>query len=220
MIAVLAATILFQATNALTAKEAKAGWLLLFDGKTTTGWHTFKEKTTLPGWVVKDGILKSVDPGNAGDLVTDAKFDWFELTLDYNLDKGQNSGIMFRVGDGGGATWHTGPEVQIYDDHGEPGAQKSGWLYELYSSPVDSTKPPGEWNHFRIIVAPKQCATYVNGVKYYDYVLGSDDFKARVAKSKFIEFPDFAKLPTGSIAIQGDHGVVSFKNIKIRPIKG
>ncbi len=220
MLAALAATFIFQTANTLTAREARSGWILLFDGQTTKGWHTFKEKEAKPGWVVKDGVLTSVDPDNAGDLVTDAKFDWFELTLDYNLGKGQNSGIMFRVADEGEAIWYSGPEVQIYDDHGEPGAQKTGWLYELYSSPVDSTNPPGEWNHFRIIVAPKKCMTYVNGVKYYEYVLGSDDFKARVAKSKFADMPLFAKLPKGSIGIQGDHGVVSFRNIKIRPIRG
>ncbi len=220
MIGALAVTFFLQAANMLSLKEAKTGWTLLFDGKTTEGWHTFKESKALPGWVVKDGVLTSVDPGNAGDLVSNAKFDWFELELDYNVQKGQNSGIMFGVADDGDATWHSGPEIQIYDDHGEPGAQKSGWLYELYSSPVDSTKPSGQWNHFKIVVAPKKCATYVNGVKYYEYVLGSDEFKARVAKSKFNEFPQFAKVPKGSICIQGDHGVVSFKNIKIHALKG
>jgi hypothetical protein len=214
--AAIFAVVALQTMNTLTAWEARQGWELLFDGQTTKGWHTFKEAGVRPGWQVKDGILTSVDPNNSGDLVTDQKFDWFELSLDYNLPKGQNSGIMFRVADDGDATWTSGPEVQIYDDHGEPGAQKTGWLYELYSSPVDSTHPVGQWNHFRIVVAPKKCATYVNGVKYYEYVLGSPDFLARVAKSKFANMPEFAKLPSGSIAIQGDHGVVSFRNIKIR----
>lgn len=220
MIAVLAASLLIQSANMLTPKEIKAGWQLLFDGQTTKGWHNFKEQGVHSGWTVKDGVLTSSDADNAGDIVTDDKYEWFELQLDFNIAKGQNSGIMYHVADDGEATWHSGPEIQIYDDHGEPGAQKTGFLYELYDSKVDSTKPAGQWNHFRIIVAPKKCETYVNGVKYYEYVLGSPDFNARVAKSKFAEFPNFGKLKTGTICIQGDHGVVSFKNIKIRRIKG
>ncbi len=210
---------LAQAMNTLTPAERKAGWKLLFDGKTTHGWHNFKAKGVGPGWQIKDGVLTSVDPATAGDIVTDDKYDWFEISLDYNLTKGGNSGIMFHVADEGDTIWTSGPEVQIYDDHGEEGAQKSGWLYELYSSPVDSTKPPGEWNHFRIVIAPKKCETYVNGVKYYEFVLGSDDFWARVAKSKFAQMPLFGKIQKGTIGIQGDHGTVSFRNIKVRPIK-
>jgi hypothetical protein len=216
---ILAAIAMLQAANTLSADEQKQGWKLLFDGKTTAGWHNFKAQGVGPGWVVKDGVLTSEDPGKAGDIVTDEKFDWFELELDYNVAKGQNSGIMYHVADTGESTWNSGPEIQIFDHQGYVNPQKTGWLYELYSASVDSTKPAGEWNHMRIVVTPKHCETDINGVKYYDYVLGSDDFWARVKKSKFVEYPEFAKLATGSIGIQGDHGVVSFRNIKIKPVK-
>jgi hypothetical protein len=220
MLAVLATAILAaQPDNTLTPREVRHGWQLLFDGKTLNGWHSFEKPAPGPGWRVADGVLSSANPDTAGDLVTFAKYDWFEITLDFNLTKGGNSGVMFHCADEGPYMWYSGPEVQIYDDHGEPHAQKTGWLYELYSSKVDSTKPPGQWNHFRIVIAPKMCSTYVNGVKYYDFVLGSQDFKDRVAKSKFADMPLFAKLTSGSIGIQGDHGVVSFKNIKVRRIK-
>jgi hypothetical protein len=69
------------------------------------------------------------------------------------------------------------------------------------------------------MIAPNKCFTEINGQRYYEFVYGSEDFWSRVKKSKFAEFPNFAKLPTGRIAIQGDHGVVSFRNMKIRPIK-
>ncbi len=221
MLTAIAAALLFQTTPTLTPKEVKAGWKLLFDGKTTAGWHNFKAEGVGSGWTIKDGVLTSSDPGKAGDIVTDDKFDWFELQLDFNVGKGQNSGIMFHVADTGEATWHSGPEIQIYDapDPKEPGVQKTGFLYQLYVPKVESTKPAGQWNHMRLVIAPKKCATYINGVKYYEFVLGSADFKARVAKSKFNEWPTFGTFPTGSIGIQGDHGIVSFKNIKIRPIK-
>ncbi|MGV3614972.1 MAG: 3-keto-disaccharide hydrolase [Fimbriimonas sp.] len=219
MLAALTAFAVLQGGGALTADETKAGWRLLFDGKTTKGWHNFRGEGVKPGWVVKDGVLVCADPANAGDIVTDEKFEWFELSLEYNLTKGGNSGIMFHVADDGDATWHSGPEIQLYDHQEDANPQKTGWLYELYSSPTDSTKPAGEWNQMRILVTAGKCETYVNGVKYYEYVLGSEDFKARLAKSKFAEMPNFAKVRKGSIAIQGDHGVVSFRNIKVRPIK-
>ena len=219
MLAALAVTLLFQPDNTLTPREMRSGWRLLFDGQTTKGWHSFKEQGIRPGWTVKDGVLAITDASNAGDIVTDEKFDWFELTLDWNVGRGQNSGVMLHVADDSETIWTSGPEVQIYDDNGEPGAQKNGFLYELYDSKVDSTKPAGQWNHFRILVTPKKCETDVNGVKYYEWVWGSDDFWARVAKSKFAQYPGFAKLTKGTIGLQGDHGLVQFRNIKIRSIK-
>ncbi|MFY9234865.1 MAG: DUF1080 domain-containing protein [Fimbriimonadaceae bacterium] len=207
-----------QANNTLTNAEKKAGWKLLFDGRTTQGWHNFKAKGVSEGWQVENGALVIKDSSKAGDIITDEQFDWFELTLDFNMGKGENSGIMYRVTEEGKATWHSGPEIQLYDST-DGGVQKTGWLYQLYESKVDSTKPAGEWNTMRILVSPTKSQTDVNGVKYYEYSFGSADFWARVAKSKFNEFPMFAKAAKGSIAIQGDHGKVAFRNIKIRPIK-
>lgn len=220
MLTTLLVAAILQAPNTLTQAEVKAGWKLLFDGKTTNGWHNFKGKGVSAGWRVKDGVLTSYIPETAGDIVTDEKFDWFELTLDYNLTKGGNSGIMFRVVEDGEAAWHSGPEVQIYDHAPGPDIEISGYLYQLYKPNTHADKPAGEWNHLRILVSPKVCETEMNGVKYYEYVFGSKDFWDRVAKTKFSEFPQFAKADKGSIAIQGDHGVVSFRNLKIRPIKG
>jgi hypothetical protein len=106
------------------------------------------------------------------------------------------------------------------------GRQLSGWLYALYQPPVDSktgkpldaTKPAGQWNHIRLLITPEKCEHDINGVKYFEYVLHSDDFNARLAKSKFAQMPPFAKSDVGKIALQGDHGAISFRNIKIRPI--
>ncbi|HLK15547.1 MAG TPA: DUF1080 domain-containing protein [Fimbriimonadaceae bacterium] len=219
MLACLAAALAMQPDNTLTRQEKRDGWILLFDGKTTKGWHSFKQKGIQPGWTVKEGVLAITDAEHAGDIVTDGKYDWFELQLDWNVGKGQNSGVMLHVADDSETIWTSGPEVQIYDDHGEPGAQKNGWLYDLYDSKVDSTHPAGQWNHFRILVTPEKCETDVNGVKYYEWVWGSNDFWARVAASKFHQWPEFAKLTKGTIGLQGDHGLVQFKNIKLKPIK-
>jgi hypothetical protein len=212
--------------NTLTGSEKAAGWKLLFDGKTLTGWHNFKKEGVRPGWQVKDGTLACVDPHDAGDIVTADKFDWFELELDYNISEGGNSGIMYHVTEEGNAAWATGPEIQLEDNAKAADPQRCGWLYALYQpatdpktgKPIDATKPAGEWNHLRIVISPEKCVHEVNGVKYVEYVLGSDDFKARVAKSKFGTMPLFAKSDSGYIALQGDHGQVSFRNIKVRAI--
>jgi len=212
--------------NTLTAAEQAAGWKLLFDGKDFNGWHNFKNAGVRPGWQVKDGALVCADPHNAGDIVTTDRFDWFELELDYNISVAGNSGIMFHVTDEGGAVWATGPEFQLEDNVAAADKIRCGWLYALYQPPLDpktgqtldATKPVGEWNHVRLLVSPEKCEHDINGVKYFDYVLGSEDFNQRVAKSKFGKMPHFAKSDSGYIALQGDHGQVSFRNIKIRPI--
>ena len=212
--------------NTLTQSERAAGWKLLFDGTDLNGWHNFKKDGVRPGWQVRDGALVCVDPHNAGDIVTSNQFGAFELQLDYNIAEAGNSGIMFHVTDGGGAVWATGPEFQLEDNEKAADPQRCGWLYALYQPPVDpatgktldATKPVGQWNHVRLLVTPAKCVHEINGVKYFEYVIGSEDFNARVAKSKFSKMPLFAKSATGYLALQGDHGQVSFRNNKILPL--
>lgn len=167
------------------------------------------------------------DPHHAGDLVTGDEFDWFELELEYNISPGGNSGIIYHIAKEGGAVWASGPEFQLEDNAKAADPQRCGWLYALYQPPIDpktgkpldATKPAGEWNKVRLVISPEKCEHYINGVKYFDYVLGSNDFKARVAKSKFAKMPLFAKFDKGAIALQGDHGQITFRNIKIRPLQ-
>ena len=212
--------------NTLSNAENAAGWQLLFDGQTFSGWHNFKKAGVRPGWQIKDNTLVCVDPHNAGDIVTSNKFEWFELQLDYNISEAGNSGIMYHVTDAGGAVWSTGPEFQLEDNEKAADKIRCGWLYALYQPPLDpktgkildATKPVGKWNHVRLVIAPEKCVHEINGVKYFEYVLGSDDFKARVAKSKFGKMPFFAKFNSGYLALQGDHGSIAFRNIKIRPL--
>lgn len=234
----LTATVLFAAVlatagaaepaapNTLTAAEKSAGWQLLFNGTDLKGWSNFKTTTIRPGWQAKDGQLVCVDPKNAGDLVNAAKFGWFELQLDYNITEGGNSGIIFHVTEKGGAVWASGPEFQLEDNAKAADPQRCGWLYGLYQPPVDpatgkildATKPAGQWNLVRLVIGPDKCFHEINGVRYFEYVLGSEDFKKRVAASKFASMPEFAKSGAGAIALQGDHGSISFRNIKVRPL--
>lgn len=213
--------------NVLSLTEKSEGWKLLFNGKDLKGWSNFKSKDVKPGWKVADGTLVCVDPSNAGDLVTKDEYEWFELEFDYKMGFAANSGVMYHVSDKGGMVWETGPEIQLQDNPNARDAQLCGWLYQLYKpeidpktqKPFDATKPNTEWGHIRVVISPEKCEHYVNGVKYFEYVLGSEDFNKRVAASKFGSMPNFAKAEKGFIALQGDHGTVSFKNIKIKPLK-
>jgi hypothetical protein len=212
--------------NSLTKAEQADGWQLLFDGQSFAGWHNFKMDSVRSGWQITNGTLVCADPHNAGDIVTSNKFDWFELQLDYNISEAGNSGIMFHVTDAGDRVWQTGPEFQLEDNEKAADKIRCGWLYALYQPPIDpatgktldATKPVGQWNHVRLVISPAKCIHEINGVKYFEYVLHSDDFNARVAKSKFGKMPNFAKSDNGYIALQGDHGSVAFRNIKIRPL--
>lgn len=211
--------------NKLTAEEEKAGWKLLFDGESTKGWRNFKKDSISGGWKVVDGTLARAE-NNAGDIVTTDKYGAFELSLDYKISKGGNSGLMYHVTEEEGAPWATGPEIQIQDNKDGHDPQKSGWLYQLYKpelnpttkEPLDATKPAGEWNTVRILITPQKCEQYMNGVKYCEYVKGSKDWDEKVAASKFGAMPKFGKATEGFISLQ-DHGnEVAYRNIKIRPI--
>jgi hypothetical protein len=213
--------------NTLSAPEKAAGWKLIFDGKTFSGWHNFKKDSVRPGWQIQEGTLACVDPHDAGDLVSPEQYQWFELELEYKIAEGGNSGIMYHVAQDRGAAWETGPEFQLEDNAKAKDPQRCGWLYALYQPPIDTktgkpldaTKPAGEWNHVRLLISPEKCEHAINGVKYFDYVLGSPEFNERVAKSKFAKMPMFAKTGKGHIALQGDHGQVSFRNLKVRLIE-
>lgn len=212
--------------NRLSKKEQRAGWKLLFDGKTTNGWRNFRKQDISSEWKVVDGALCRMGK-NAGDIVTVDQYDNFELQLDYKVPAHANSGIMFRVSEDKGAPWATGPEIQILDNtdpNGDP--QRAGWLYALYQSPmdkktgkpVDATKPVGHWNRVRLVCNGPKVEQYLNGVKYAEYEIGSQDWNTRLAASKFSKMEGFGKNTRGHIALQGDHGDVCFTNIKIRPL--
>lgn len=214
-----------QAPNTLSDDEKKAGWTLLFDGKTTEGWKSYGKTTLNPNWKVEDGTL--CHKVNAGDISTTKEFDSFEFQMDYKIGVKGNSGIMFHVNEGRGAAWATGPEVQLEDNATADDPVRCGWIYALYQppndpktgKPLDATKPTMQWNHIRVLVTPKKGEIEVNGVKYFEFVKGSDDWNARVAKSKFARMPGFGKYDKGYLVIQGDHpGELYMKNIKIRTV--
>jgi glucose/arabinose dehydrogenase len=222
---VLAGTVLLHTTgltaaepppNTLSKIERMSGWKLLFDGRSTEGWRNYRQDGISEGWQVVDGALTRAE--RAGDIVTESQYDRFELSLEYRIAPGGNSGVMYHVTEDSAQPWHSGPEIQILDARRGRDPQRSGWLYQLYRAGEDATRPAGEWDQLYIKVAPGQCATYMNGVRYYVYNKGDADWDQRVAESKFARFPQFGKATRGHICLQ-DHGdAVAFRNIKIREL--
>jgi hypothetical protein len=213
-----------EAPNRLTAAEKKAGWRLLFDGKTTKGWRGYQKEEMPAGWKVVGGALTLVDKG-AGDIVTVDELADFELMIDWRIAEGGNSGIMYRVGESEKAPYLTGPEYQVLDDErhpdanqGAPGTRKAGSLYDMYPVEKKVAKPAGQWNSARIVVNGKMVEHWLNGTKVVSAQIASPDWNERMAKSKWAKVEKFAKLDRGHIDLQ-DHGdKVEYRNIKVREI--
>lgn len=209
--------------NQLTRPESLSGWQLLFDGESLEAWRNYQKEGISDGWKIVDGALVR-DGDKPGDLITKEKFQYFELSLEYNISEGGNSGVMFHVTEDQPQSYHTGPEVQIQDNQAGRDPQKSGWLYQLFKPKerngvvVDVTRPAGQWNQVYLRIAPNQCQVLMNGQLYYNFKLGDEQWDKAVAKSKFAKMPGFGAAGEGHICLQ-DHGNrIAFRNIKVRKL--
>ncbi len=224
-------------SNHLTDYEKKDGWRLLFDGKTNNGWiganmATFPTK--LNGWIVRDGtmtILGSAggEAANVGDIVTKEQFSAFDLSFEFRMSRGANSGVKYFVTlneDTKGSA--IGLEYQVLDDQVHPDAKlgRNGnrtlaSLYDLIPSnkPPRFVRPIGAWNTGRIVVYPNNHVEhYLNGIKVLEYERGSKEFKDLVAISKYVVWKNFGEAKQGHILLQ-DHGFeVNFRSIKIKTL--
>jgi len=223
--------------NELTSDEIRKGWRFLWDGESSEGWRGAKlDEFPQKGWEIKDGVLSVLSSGgaesrNGGDIVTTTAFTNFELSVDFKLAKGANSGIKYFVDPGlnMGAGSAIGLEFQILDDKEHPDAKKGkngnrtvGSLYDLIraenfeNSKGKSFKGVNNWNNARIVVKDGHVEHWLNNEKVVEFDRFSQMFKALVEKSKYEKWENFGAIPAGRILLQdhGDH--VSFKNIKIR----
>ena len=205
----------------LSKKEKKEGWQLLFDGKTSAGWKSYDGKPfPALSWKIENGTLTVVPTDKKIDVVTEEEFSDFELSLDFKISKGANSGVKYFILPGK----NLGCEFQILDDDehpdaklGKDGNRLQGGLYDLIPPASDKKdKPIGKWNNARIISKGNHVEHWLNGKKIVSYERGSKKFNALVAESKYKNNKEFATQKKSAILLQ-DHGdVVSFRNIKIR----
>ena len=206
--------------NLLTAAERAAGWELLFDGERIDHWRGFRKDAMPEGWVVEDGCIHR--NGHGGDIITKAQYENFELALEWKVQPGGNSGIFFNVSEDAGAVWEFGPEMQVLDnerhnDGGNP-LTSAGANYALHAPKFDASYPAGVFNRARLYVRDGHVEHWLNGHKIVEYQLGSEDWKKRVAASKFANMPNYGTTRRGHIALQDHQDLVWYRNIKIRRI--
>jgi hypothetical protein len=212
-----------EKNNILTDQERQAGWVLLFNGQDTNGWRGYNNKA-FDSWEVIDGQLfcKSKDVKQRADLITVDQYDNFELSIDWKVDKGANSGIIYRVEETSGPSHETGPEYQLIDDEGYPQKleawQKSGSDYAMYPPLELASKPAGEYNHTTIIVKGAHVEHWLNGKKVVDYEFWTPAWKELKEKGKWKNAKAYGMAKKGYIALQDHGGGIWFKNIKLRKL--
>ena len=215
-----------QTNNELSPKEKQEGWHLLFDGKTTDGWHSYLKPSASKPWTVKDGVLQldAAVKEDRGDIVTDKEYENFEFSIDWNISEEGNSGIIFLVHEDKAydATYLTGPEYQLLDDKKAEDNKQANHLaaslYDMIPAAKEAEKPAGEWNHTVIRMQNGELTFWLNGVETVKTHMWDANWPALVAKSKFKAWKGFATFHKGHIALQ-DHGHhISFRNIKIREL--
>ncbi len=218
------------------AAEIKAmgndtGWISLFDGKTTAGWHSYGKTTVGDAWKVADGILfldtakKEGWQTSGGDICTADEYENFDLRLEWKIAAKGNSGIIFNIQEDTVKykyVWQTGPEMQVLDNDGHEDGKiikhHAGDLYDLISCSKETVKPVGEWNEVEIISANGKLDFILNGTNVVSTTMWDDNWKKLIAGSKFKDMADFGTFKKGKIALQ-DHGnMVSFRNIRIKKL--
>lgn len=225
---IVAAVAIVMMGCSATSQTNKNKFVKLFDGKTTTGWHTYNKKTVGSAWDVDQGALhmsptkKGKDGG--GDLVSDKAYSNFHLKYDWKVAPGANSGLIFYVHEDPKykQTYLTGPEMQVLDNEGHKDGKitkhRSGDLYDMIKSSAEPVKPVGEWNKAEIISNNGNLTFILNGVEVVKTTMWDDNWKKLIAGSKFATWEGFGTYKTGKIALQ-DHGdEVWFKNIMIKEL--
>ena len=209
------------AENELTAAEKKAGWTLLFDGKTLDGWRPYNKKPA-GGWEVVDGTLHAIAKVKGVELITEKKYDNFDFSWEWKLPEAGNNGVKYFVTEARpGAPGH---EYQMIDDARHPDGKigphrQTASFYDVIPAADRPTKPVGEWNASRIIVKGNRVEHWLNGKNVLSFELGSDAVKAGLAKSKFAKYPDFGTKIAGHIMLTYHQDNCWYRNIKIRELK-
>lgn len=207
-------------------ESEETGWIILFDGSSMDQWHSYNGEGIPEEWSIIDGAMVFTPSEDGGkNIVTNQDFESFELSLEWKISKGGNSGIFWAVNEDTvfAEAYETGPEIQVLDNPFYPNETKNhlaGALYDMIDIKEDATKAAGEWNLCRIVVDHKNNngSSTLNGKLIAEFPVHGEAWNQMVSKSKFADWKGFAKTTKGKIGLQ-DHGnQVSYRNIKVRPI--
>lgn len=214
--------------NTLTEKEKQEGWQLLFDGETLNGWRDYNGTSLTEPWHVVDGCIQAKGDGSdaSGYIVTEKQYENFELSWDWKLSKGGNSGMLYHVVERPQykVPYVTGPEYQLIDTPNF--AEKLEAWQDLgadYAMHIpDTTKmkvnPQGEWNNSKIVFDNGHVEHWLNGVKILEFEAWTDDWFERKNSGKWKDAPEYGLAKKGVLCLQ-DHGYpASFRNIKIKEL--
>ena len=218
--------------NSTKADQPVTGWVPLFDGKTTNGWHKYGGGPVGSAWKVSDGVLnldasqqENGKTKNGGDIVTDEQFENFDLKLEWKISKAGNSGIIFCVHEDTTkykAPYETGPEMQVLDNDGHTDGKihkhRAGDLYDLIACKKETVKPVGEWNQVEIRLVNGKLDFLLNGENVVSTTMWDDNWDEMVANSKFKTMPGFGKFKKGGIDLQDHDCTVWYRNIMIKKL--
>ncbi len=180
--------------------------ITLFNGNDLTGWRLSRANKK-NGWTVKKGVLVNETPkedfgayGDYGNLMTESSFEDFELTIEYNVPAGGNSGIYLR-----GMY-----EAQVVDrDSNMQGIQGPGAIFGRLKPSKNAGRPGGQWNRYVLTLVDRHITVELNGETVIDNQLleGCTGGGIQAHDEK-----------PGPIFLQGDHTSVQYRNLVIRPV--
>ena len=215
-------------------KEAATGseWISLFDGETFNGWKQYNSDTINDKWYIEDGMIMVSKEGNAIDkntgfnqsIITEDTFGNFEMELEYRMSPGGNSGIIYHSIEDTSYRYdfETGPEYQLLDDVDSPSEylphRMTAASYDMFGpdTTIKTLNPAWAWNRVRLVYNNGHVEHWLNGKKVLEFTEGSDAWNQAKAKSKWVNYPDWATFKEGHIGLQ-DHGdQVAFRNIRVR----
>ena len=228
------------APNQLTNAERAAGWALLFDGTSLRGWRGLGASgVPAAHWVVDNGAIVKISGGKVpvqadgqplagGDLMSEGTYRDFELSWEWKVTPGANSGIKYNVSEALSTALEPlhaakGFEYQMLDDDrhvdGKLPTHRAGALYDLVAPNANKRlHAVGEWNSSRIVLSGNHGEHWLNGAQVVSYDLGTALMDSALTASKYHGWPWFADRRTGHIVLQ-DHGdEVHFRSIKLRAL--
>ncbi len=226
--------------NTLTDDERRAGWRLLFDGKTFNGWRGLGyDSVPTAHWKIENGAIRKLadgqvprlpdgQPAAGGDLMTRDTYRDFELSWEWKISRAGNSGVKYDVSEEismANAPNHAalGFEYQMLDDSlhedNKVPSHRTGALYDLIPPNANkgmAMKSVGNWNRSTIVFRGNHGEHWLNGQKVVDFDLGTPLMDSLMAKSKYRDIKGFAEKRAGHIVLQDHVDEVFFRNIKLR----